>query len=192
MMWEMRRQYSGEVTYCWPVSCWPDATSQRRNSAFSRPSPWRVTRPTTTACALICFQLAKVGGASGLLMRSMKADGSIGANRPLRLRLLVMTPATSAPAWASAGVPGTKAGIAIGIGWNASGSTRSRPCAHADRRPKAANVDPVAIMKWRRVTDRTLLIGMIAFAFEIYSMSLRPNVIGMYFQVSYWSFGRNA
>ena len=34
----MRRQYSGEVKYCWPASCWRGVTSHRRNSAFSRPS----------------------------------------------------------------------------------------------------------------------------------------------------------
>ena len=34
-MCAIRRQYSGEVKYCWPVSCWSVLTSQRRNSAFS-------------------------------------------------------------------------------------------------------------------------------------------------------------
>jgi hypothetical protein len=38
MMCAIRRQYSGEVKYCWPVSCWAVLTSQSRNSAFSRPS----------------------------------------------------------------------------------------------------------------------------------------------------------
>ncbi len=36
-MCAIRRQYSGEVKYCWPVSCWAVLTSQRRNSAFRRP-----------------------------------------------------------------------------------------------------------------------------------------------------------
>src|SRR6185312_2232769 len=131
MMCAMRRQYSGEVTYCWPVSCWPEATSQRRNSAFSRPSPWRVTRPATRACALIDFQFWKFGGWSGLVMRSMKAAGSIGANSPLRRRLLVMTPATSAPAWPSLGVPAAKAGIAIGSAATVPSGTVSFVCALA-------------------------------------------------------------
>ena len=46
----------------------------------------------------------------------MKAAGSIGANSPLRLRLLVMTCDTPAPTSASPGVPATKFGIAIGSG----------------------------------------------------------------------------
>ena len=46
----------------------------------------------------------------------MKAAGSIGANNPLRLRLLVMTWATPAPTSPSAGEPATKSGIAIGSG----------------------------------------------------------------------------
>ena len=44
----------------------------------------------------------------------MKAAGSIGANSPLRLRLLVMTWATPTPTSLSDGVPATKFGIAIG------------------------------------------------------------------------------
>ena len=115
-MCAMRRQYSGEVKYCWPASCWPAATSHRRNSAFRRPSLWRVTRPATSACALICFQFWNCGAASMLVMRSIKAAGSIGANSPLRRRLLVMTWATPALASPSAGDPGTKVGIAIGSG----------------------------------------------------------------------------
>ena len=57
----MRRQYSGEVKYCWPASCCPVLTSHRRNSAFRRPSPCRVMRPVTSACALIFFQLWNCG-----------------------------------------------------------------------------------------------------------------------------------
>ena len=60
-MCAIRRQYSGEVKYCWPASCWPVLTSQRRNSAFSRPSPCRVMRPVTSACALMVFQFWKCG-----------------------------------------------------------------------------------------------------------------------------------
>ena len=36
-MCAIRRQLSGVVKYCLPSSCWPANTSQRRNSAFSRP-----------------------------------------------------------------------------------------------------------------------------------------------------------
>jgi len=62
------------------------------------------------------FQLANCGGRSLSVIRSMKAAGSIGANSPLRFRLLVMTCATPAPTSPSAGVPATKFGIAIGVG----------------------------------------------------------------------------
>src|SRR5271165_2384210 len=102
-----------------------------------------------------------------------------------------MTPVTSAPTWPSAGEPGTKFGIAIGIGWNSFGSSRSR-CAKADCDPNIANVDPVAIMKRRRVKHLVSLIGFFAFKFETQSMSFRPKVIGIYFQLSYCCFGRNA
>ena len=71
-------------------------------------------RPVTRYSALICFQLWNCGGLSGLVMRSMNAAGSIGANSPLRLRLLVMTCDTPTPTSASPGVPATKFGIAIG------------------------------------------------------------------------------
>src|SRR5205085_6426751 len=116
MMCAIRRQNSGEVTYCWPVNCWAEATSQRRNSAFRRPSPWRVARPVTSACALMVFQFWNCGGLSLSVIFSMNAAGSIGANNPLRLRLLVMTPAIPAPTSPSAGVPARKFGIAIGKG----------------------------------------------------------------------------
>src|SRR5579883_2771030 len=158
MMWAIRRQYSGAVWYFWPASCWPETTSHRRNSASSRPSDCLVTRPTTSACALTVFQFWNCGASSILMVFWMKAAGSIGANRPLRLRLLVMTPATSAPTWPSAGEPAPKFGIAIGIGWNEFGSILSR-CAKEDCTPIIATVDPVAIMKRRRVMDFVSLIG---------------------------------
>ena len=61
----------------------------------------------------------------------MKAAGSIGANSPLRLRLLVMTCDTPTPTSASAGVPATKFGIAIGSGVNSPPVTGTRVCARA-------------------------------------------------------------
>ena len=112
----MRRQLSGVVKYCLPSSCWPANTSHRRNSAFSRPSGCLVMRPVTSACALITRQSAKRGTASELLIFSMKACGLIGANRPLRCRLLVMTPVTLCAMSPSPPVPARKSGSAIGIG----------------------------------------------------------------------------
>ncbi len=56
----MRRQFSGVVKYCCPACCWPANTSHSRNSVRSRPSPCRMTRPVTSACALIARQSAKV------------------------------------------------------------------------------------------------------------------------------------
>src|SRR6185312_11851563 len=194
MMWAMRRQYSGDVTYCWPVSCWPLPTSQRRNSALSRPSLWRVARPVTSACALVCFQLAKVGGWSGFLICSMKAVGSIGAKSPERFRLLVITPVMPAPTSSSVGAPPTKFGIAIGIGLNSPDSTCIRPCARTDRTPTAANADPAVTMNRRRVTNGILLISVLAYWFVVcvhtQSIFMSKN-IGMYFQVAYCSFGKN-
>ena len=58
-------------------------------------------------------------------------------------------------------------GMAIGNGWKLSGSILSRPCPHADEAPRAATVDPVAIMKRRRVRDGTLIMGIVAFAFTV-------------------------
>ena len=52
-------------------SCWPANTSHSRNSAFSRPSVWRVMRPVTSACALIVRQSAKRGTASMVVIFSM-------------------------------------------------------------------------------------------------------------------------
>src|SRR5438045_1177682 len=73
-------------------------------------------RPVTRACALMVFQLWNCGAASILAILSMKAACSIGANNPLRLRLLVMTWVTPIPTSPSAGDPATKSGIAIGSG----------------------------------------------------------------------------
>src|SRR3954452_7546661 len=116
MICAMRRQYSGDVKYCWPVSCWAVLTSQRRNSALRRPSPCRVMRPVTSACALMVFQLWNCGAWSMLEIFSMKAAWSIGANNPERFRLLAMTCVTPVPTSPSAGDPATKFGIAIGSG----------------------------------------------------------------------------
>jgi hypothetical protein len=52
-----------------------------------------VTRPVTSACALITFQSGKRGGWSGLEIFSMKACLEIGANRPERCRSAAITPA---------------------------------------------------------------------------------------------------
>ncbi|MGY4285330.1 hypothetical protein ACVWXO_004550 [Bradyrhizobium sp. LM2.7] len=73
-------------------------------------------RPVTSACALMVFQFWNCGATSILLMRSMKAAWSIGANRPERFRLLVMTWVTPLPTSPSDGEPGRKLVIAIGTG----------------------------------------------------------------------------
>src|SRR5712664_40662 len=137
MMCAIRREYSGDVKYCWPASCWPVFTSQSRNSAFRRLSGWRVIRPVTRACALIVFQFWNCGALSMSLIFSMKAVGSIGANSRQRLRLLVMTWATQTRASLSPGVPATKFGIAIGSGAKSPSGimTRFGACPRALRAP---------------------------------------------------------
>src|SRR3954468_20718791 len=130
-MCAMRRQLSGVVKYCWPVSCWPEETSQRRNSTLSRPSPWRVTRPVISPCALIVFQSGKRGSTSKLVIFSMYAAGSIGANSPERRRLAAITCVMPRATSVSPGVPPTKSGIAIGNGCTLPWVTSSRSCAEA-------------------------------------------------------------
>src|SRR3954471_10690987 len=168
MICAMRRQYSGDVKYCWPVSCWPAATSHRRNSAFSRPSGCRVMRPVTSACALMVFQLWNCGAWSMLEIFSMKAAWSIGANSPERFRLLVMTWVTPTPTSPSEGVPATKFGIAIGSGATLPSVICSRVCARAkDGSSRPAAAPP--IKAWRRLNgkggrrnDVTDILGLIS------------------------------
>src|ERR1700749_848849 len=118
-------------------------------------------------------------------MRSMKAAGSIGANKPLRFRLLVMTPAISAPAWPSAGVPGTKGGMAIGSGPQTTLPPRGRSPQGRGRRT-GSDHESTSRQKWALAHGNRCL--------RLYShiISFRLNVIGMYFQVSYCAFGRKA
>src|SRR6185312_1800621 len=154
MMWPTRRQLSCVVKYCLPSSCWPANTSHSRNSALSRPSPWRVMRPVTKACALIVRQSAKRGTASEFVTFSMKAAGLIGANRPERCKLLVMICVTPRAVSASAGAPGRKSGSAIEIGcglpWLM--STRTAPRAGGVNSPAAAPrlVPAASCMRRRR------------------------------------------
>src|SRR5665647_3597701 len=145
MICAIRRQYSGEVKYCWPVSCWPEATSQRRNSALRRPSGCRVMRPVTSAWALMVFQFWNCGAASMLTIFSMNAAGSIGANNPLRFKLLVMTWETPTLTSPSAGEPETKSGIAIGSGAKLPSVICNFVCAPASEgisKPDAAPAPP--------------------------------------------------
>src|SRR6476661_7603189 len=101
-------------------------------------------RPVTSACALMVFQLWNCGAASILTIFSMKAAGSIGANSPLRLRLLVMTWATPRPISPSAGDPATKFGIAIGSGATLPSVTCNLVCATArDGSSKPAAAPPI-------------------------------------------------
>src|SRR6516162_7448978 len=80
-------------------------------------------------------------------MRSMNAAGSIGANSPLRFRLLVMTPATSEPTWVSPGVPATKFGIAIGNGATLPSVICSLVCAFANRGDNSKAAAPAPPIK---------------------------------------------
>ena len=136
------------------------------------------------------FQFWNCGATSMLVMRSMKAAGSIGANSPLRFRLLVMTPATSAPAWRIRRRARHEGGDRdrhrleiVGVDaepplpprrWNTQGGDR-----RSGRDHEAASGD-----EWD--------LAHVNYRLRLYNhnMSLRPNVIGMYFQVSYCSFGR--
>src|SRR5215470_5335606 len=90
-------------------------------------------RPVTSACALMARQSGNFGTASTLAMRSMKACVSTGANRPLRLRLLVITPVTPRATSLSAGEPPTKSGSAIGIGATLPCVMSTRGAANASR-----------------------------------------------------------
>ncbi len=129
----MRRKLSGVVKYCWPLSWSPPSTSHSRNSALSRPSACRVMRPVTSAWALMARQSAKRGATSVLVIFSMKAAGSIGANSPLRLRLPVMIWEMPRAASPSAGLPARKSGSAIGIGCTLPSLTSTRSTARAGR-----------------------------------------------------------
>src|SRR3569832_548055 len=168
MMWPMRRQLTKKKKNSKPTSSSPTNTSHRRNSALRRPSPWRVIRPVTSACALIVRQSAKRGTASELVIFSMKAAGLTGANRPDRCKLPVMTWVTPRATSPSAGAPATKSGSAIEIGcglpWLM--STRTAACAGAVRRPVAAPrlVPPASCKRRRREKAgggrNALVIGM--------------------------------
>src|SRR5207237_1906572 len=84
----------------------------------------------------------------------MKAAWSIGANNPLRLRLLVMTCVTPRLTSPSAGVPATKFGIAIGSGAKSPSVMGTRfDCASAPRGEIAEAAPSAAIpeMIWRRL-----------------------------------------
>ena len=116
MIWAMRRKLSGVVEYCCPLSWAPPSTSHSRNSALRRPSACRVMRPVTSAWALMARQSGNRGATSVLVIFSMKAARSIGANSPLRLRLPVMIWEMPRAASASAGLPARKSGSAIGTG----------------------------------------------------------------------------
>src|ERR1700722_9871525 len=153
MMWAMRRQLSGVVKYCWPASCWPAATSHSRNSALRRPSGCRVTRPVTSACALMVRQSGNRGTASTLAIFSRNAAGSIGANRPLRLRLAAMIWETPCAVSLSPGAPPRKSGIAMGIGWTLPWviSTVTAAAGHGAI-AKPASAAPPATSAWRRLT----------------------------------------
>src|SRR5258706_30818 len=77
MMWAMGRQYSGDVKYCWPASCFAVLTSHSRNSAFRRPSLCRVLRPVTSACALMVLQFLTCGSTSMVLVRAITTACSL-------------------------------------------------------------------------------------------------------------------
>ena len=112
MMWATRREFALLAKNCSPTSCSPANVSHRRNSARRRPSLSWVTRPVTSACALMTFQSSKRGAASGLEIFSMNAPLSIGANRPERCRSAAIMPVISAPIWSLA----RKSVMAIGSG----------------------------------------------------------------------------
>src|SRR5215469_8188987 len=168
MIWATRRQLSGVVKYCCPINCPPANTSQRRNSALSRPSGCRVSRPVTRAWALMARQSAN-RGVSRLTIFSMNAAGSIGANRPERLRSLVITCVTLRPASLSPGVPPRKSGSAMGTGWILPSPTSILTMAGAKRvlAISAAATPAAPESKRRRVSGRVdggkskLFIGII-------------------------------
>src|SRR6266478_1378940 len=96
------------------------------------------------------FQFWNCGGLSLSVIFSMKAAGSIGANNPLRLRLLVMTWATPTPTSPSAGDPATKFGIAIGSGATLPSVTCNFVCAPANEGSSKLAAAPAPPIKMSR------------------------------------------
>src|SRR5262245_24612485 len=77
-------------------------------------------------------------------MRSMKACGSRGRNKPERSRLLRITPARSRPTCCAAGGPPRKSTTAIGIGLRLPSSTLTCTCACAGAASAAAMTSTMA------------------------------------------------
>src|ERR1700722_10421397 len=154
MMWPMRRSLSGVAEYCLPSSWAPALTSHSRNSALMRPLLSRLTRPTTSACALMARQSGKRGTASKLVIFSMKAFGSTGAKRPLRRRLLVMMSVTVRAGSASPGEAARKSAMAMGIGATLPLVTGTCSSARAGDAPKPATAAAAAPV----ITTRRLLM----------------------------------
>ena len=102
-------------------------------------------RPVTSACALMTRQSGKRGTASLFVIFSVKARGSIGANRPLRCRFPLMTAVTLRATSVSVGAPARNSGSAIGIGCTLPCVMSTRTAAATARgsnpviRPPAAN-----------------------------------------------------
>src|SRR5216683_546176 len=80
----------------------------------------------------------------------MNAAGSIGANSPERFRLLVMTWETPALTSPSAGDPGTKFVIAIGVGATLPSGTVNLVWARAKRGSSSDAVAPAPPIRSRR------------------------------------------
>jgi hypothetical protein len=113
-----------------------------------------VTAPVTSACALIARQLANCGTASTLPIVSVKAAGSIGANRPLRCRFAVMIWETPVAVSSSPSPPATNFAIAIGSGWKLppvmSRRTTAAACRDTSVKPPAAAPSASALRRVRR------------------------------------------
>ncbi|MGY4457627.1 hypothetical protein ACVWYI_001587 [Bradyrhizobium sp. LB13.1] len=149
-------------------------------------------RPVTTACALMVFQFWNCGATSILLMRSMKAAWSIGANRPERFRLLVMTCVTPLPTSASAARAWQEIGdrdrdrLEFGrIDADARLALGESVSASEHRHRRAGDGHEAAAGDRASVIHRKILL------FGCHNISFRPKVIGMSFQLSYCGFGMN-
>ena len=157
------------------------ATSQRRNSAFSRPSPWRVMRPVTSAWALMVFQFWNCGGdvdiddlfdEGGLIDRREQSaalevvgDDLGDADADLAVRRRSRRRNSESRSAAARSCRRVRLQSLLRLGLPASDGS-SQPAAA----PSAADQDVAAVQR-QRSDDRSTLSGMLLAHFKIIDSS---------------------
>src|SRR4029077_4209846 len=131
----------------------------------------------TSACALITRQSGKRGIASLSLICSVNARGSIGANNPLRARLLLMMPVTLRATSDSCCAPARNSGSAIGIGFTLPSGISTRTAAlttgggcRVIQPPAAA---PACVSMRRRLREEEGIEGAIIVYRVLVSVKIR-------------------